>query len=272
MNINLRAAIAALALVSTAPASAALVTYNFTAGGDGGYSFGLTNTSSCISGTCTYNYLQDSEAFTLSGSFTVDTSKLPADTYDGPDGLSYNSYPNRDPAVQFLSGTMTKTGGSLALGTGTGGALSYLYANDTQGGGGSSTFQAYAHGPGSTDGYIYEYRENGSLARVYFREDYIAFSVNNSLPDLSSIDGHDMAATFNDALGEAMMGFIRYEYFYDDFGNLADYTESSEFAQAAITSLNAAPDGPTEVPEPAMLGLFGLGIAGLAMGRRRKAA
>jgi hypothetical protein len=37
--------------------------------------------------------------------------------------------------------------------------------------------------------------------------------------------------------------------------------------------VNAVPGGPsTEVPEPAMLGLFGLGLISLAAGRRRKAA
>jgi len=273
MTINLRAAFAAAALLSTAPASAALFTYNFTAGGEGGYSYAQDSSYGCTNGNCTSSNVDDSQAFTLSGSFTVDTSKLPGDNYGGPDGLYYDSYPNQDPAAQFLSGTMTKTGGSLPMGAGTGGARSYLYAYDNQAGGGNSFFQAYAQAPGSTLNYQYEYRDDGSLARQYYREDYITFYVYNALPDLASIDGQDVATSFAAAIsdGYAQMGFNLYEYFYDEFGNQTDYNQNNRYATARITSVSAAPGGPSEVPEPAMLGLFGLGVAGLAMGRRRKA-
>ena len=272
MTINLRAVVAAAALLSTAPASAALFTYDFTAGGQGVYNQGQVDTYSCDFGYCTNSSVQETETFSLSGSFTVDTSKLPADTFGGPDGLSYDTYPNQDPAVQFLSGTMTKTGGSLSAGTGTGGARSYLYGYDAQVGGGGSFMQAYAQAPGSTSGWTYEYHDNGNVARQYYREDYILFYVYNSLPEIGSLDGHDFATTFAAVIGEgyAQMGFTMYEYLYDQFGNQTDYTQTSSYAQARLTTLNAAPGGPSQVPEPAMLGLFGLGLAGVAMARRRK--
>lgn len=272
MTFHLRAAFAALALLSTAPASAALFTYNFTAGGEAGNSYGDSSTYSCTNGTCTSSSVQDSQAFTLSGSFTVDTSKLPSDGYGGPDGLYYDTYPNQDPAAQFLSGTMIKTGGSLPMSAGTGGARSYLYGYDGQAGG-SSFFQAFAQGPGSTLNSQNEYREDGTLKRQYYRDDYIYFYVYDSLPDIASIDGQDIATSFAAAIGEgyAQMGFYFYEYLYDEFGNESGYNQSSAYATARITSVTAVPGAPSEVPEPAMLGLFGLGVAGLAMGRRRKA-
>lgn len=277
MTINLRAALAAVALLSTAPASAALFTYNFTAGGQNAYSYAENSVYSCdyTNGGCSQNNTPDAEAFTLSGHFTVDTSKLPADGIFGADGAYYDSYPNQDPAAQFLSGSMIKTGGTLAMPNGVGGARSYLYTYDQQYYGGDAFFQAFAQAPGATINWMYEYNANGSLARQYYRDEYIGFYTYDPDLDLGEVDGADLAIGFSQLVsnGYASMGRYLQEYRYDQFGNLQSYTQTSLYAQAQLTSVNAVPGGPsTEVPEPAMLGLFGLGIAGLAAGRRRRKA
>lgn len=273
MICNLRAAIAAMALVSTAPASAALFTYNFTAGGQGVETYGGNHNYSCIAGNCTSTNVAESENFTLSGSFTVDTSKLSFDNSSGANVFHYDNYPNQDPAAQFLSGTMTKTGGALPMSPGTGGARSYLSGYD-QSVYGQGFFQAMAQAPGSTFNYQYEYHQNGNLARLYYREDTIGFYAYDNGIDVTSFEGYDLATAFSEAIagGFAHMSFYMFEVLYDANGSQTSYSEAQTYAQARITSINAAPGGPTEVPEPAMLGLFGLGIAGLAMGRRRKAA
>jgi hypothetical protein len=277
MTNNLRAVLAAAALLSTAPASAALFTYNFTAGGQNVYSYAENYNYSCdyTGGGCSQTIAADTEAFTLSGQFTVDTSKLPADGFGGANGAYYDSYPNQDPAVQFLSGSMIKTGGTLAIPNGVGGARSYLYTYDQQYSAGDAFFQAFAQAPGSTLNSVYEYNANGSLARQYYLEEYIGFYTYDPGLDLGVVDGADLAIGFSQLLsnGYASMGRYLQEYRYDQFGNLLSYTQTSLYAQAQLTSVNAVPGGPsTEVPEPAMLGLFGLGIAGLAARRRRRHA
>ncbi len=177
MTINLRAVLAAAALLSTAPASAALFTYNFTAGGQNAYSYAENYSYSCdyTGGGCSQTSTIDAEAFTLSGHLTVDTSKLPADGFPGANGAYYDSYPSQDPTAQFLSGSMIKTGGTLAIPNGVGGARSYLYTYDQQYSGGDAFFQAFAQAPGSTLNTVNEYNANGSLARQYYREEYISF-------------------------------------------------------------------------------------------------
>ncbi len=92
---------------------------------------------------------------------------------------------------------------------------------------------------------------------------------------MQRIDGAELAISFSQLLsnGYATLGRYMQEYRYDQFGNVLSYTQTSLYAQAQLTSVNAVPGGPsTEVPEPAMLGLFGLGLISLAAGRRRKAA
>lgn len=277
MTNNLRAVLAAGALLSTAPASAALFTYNFTAGGPNAYSYAEGYGYNCdyLGAGCSQNHSVDAAAFTLSGHFTVDTSKLPADGRLGANGAYFDSYPDQDPAAQFLSGSMVKTGGTLAMPEGVGGARSYLDAYDQQYYGGGSFFQAFAQAPGSTVDWVYEYRDDGSLERQYYRDEYITFYTYDSQLDIGQIDGADLATSFSQLLsnGYASMGRYLQEYRYDEFGNALSYTQYNIYAQAQLTSVNAVPGGPTtEVPEPAMLGLFGLGIAGLAAGRRRRKA
>lgn len=257
-----------LGVVASSPASAALFTYEFStaAGGASASSFSIR----CTASSCTGDPSRSETGLTLSGTFTVDTSKLTNDFLGGADGFYYDVH-HQPPAAQFLTASMTATGGTIDLGSGTGGGRSYLYGYSY--GANDSFFQAYAQSPEAALGARYEYRADGTLERVHYREDYVTFYLYDDF-DVSQIEGMDLATALPLIIsnGYAQMGYYAYEYFYNELGQYVGRTERGATATGRLALMNAHPGGPTTVPEPAVIGLFGLGFGALAASRRRNAA
>ncbi len=280
MRLMLTAAVAALTFAVATPASAGLYTYSFTAGSDSS-----RNTGSQIRMTCGFNYEDCNETqasdnnFTLSGSFILDTAKLGANRTSL--GYDYNTGGSFDPSAQFVTSEMARVGG-LPDNRSAVGVNDYSWA------------QAYTTMSGTSfwlqasqisDAHIvYEFHENGQLARQAARKNFTGLEhptgmgPSSNVATYEMIDGVSLVTGFSDVTRLfATYGWDEFEYTWDEWRNLTSYVYASAYSRASLDTLTFGPVGgsgepeePTGVPEPAMLGLFGIGLIGLAARRRRK--
>ncbi|MFC3711310.1 PEP-CTERM sorting domain-containing protein [Sphingoaurantiacus capsulatus] len=258
LNLKL-AALTAVALTAL-PASAAIVRYDVIAGGQNN-SWAQHTTSFCYYSPSTApncgNTTHHSETnFGLTGRFIVNGDNLPTDTDNNPNRMYYSQYNN-----SFMTASMTKTGGTMALPTPTtdGGDRSIMYSN-------GSTYQLYGQTTAG-HGWQYEYHSNGRVARQWMRDQFLDMFLYTPGVVTSVIDGDQFATAFGPFnTNSHLRSFDRItQYTWDSAGRQTSYTENTKYVWGRVQSINAE-----RVPEPAALGLFGLGVVGLGLRRRRK--
>ena len=257
--MKLKLAALAIATLLAAPASATLVRYEAIA--NSSQTYGSVTQSNCnyVAGGCSNTTLASESGFGLSGLFVVDTDKLPTDADTLPNRMYFDKY-QQGAAASFVTATVTKSGGSIALPTATsdGGDRAIMYSN-----GGS--YQLHAQ-TSASHGWQYEYHSNGQIARQYMRDQFIDIFMYNPAIQTSLIDGRDFATAFGNLSQSYLRSFDRItEYFFASNGQVLSSSENTKYVYGTIASINAAP-----VPEPAALALFGLGAAALGMRRRRR--
>ena len=270
MAIRIGLIAAALALTAAAPASAALVQYNFTAGIDtNGYTRRIGYRPN-ETPQATYLY-EAPGAFGLSATFIVNTAAAPADQWPEAEGMLRSTY---DGGAAFMTATMSKTGGNLALGvtSATGDRGIYGARTDDD----QIEFSQFTDTNTAPAGRRYEYHQNGNVARSYVETSYLSVNFSDGFADVEfgMLDGVELVVAFNNVISGSPGSLWSYRYFqeylYDESGALiGDWTEYDVF-EARLTGASIGES--VSVPGPAMLGLFGLGFLGLTARRRRQAA
>lgn len=111
----------------------------------------------------------------------------------------------------------------------------------------------------------------------------IGMQLANGYSDPSISYGYDLRLDGQSILTGSFIGASFPQYFgisgggFDELRLIGVYQGAStpiqgnQYQALSIDAVELRGAAPAEVPEPAMLGLFGLGLAGLAMRRRRKA-
>jgi len=265
MQLFVRAAIM-LSAALAAPASAALIQYDFTAGVVGSYARSVTESFSPAQGNLRTD-LVDNGNFSLSVRFVFDTEKAAQAGYYVVEPGAQSSFGSLGGSPPFMSATATKTGGTLpiALATAAGG-----YSGFDAYEGNSAYFNQ--GGAGTTDGYVYEYHSNGAVARRYTAYEYITASITDGLLDfvLGEIDDLQVITGFGTTVptGDNYLSIASAfeEILYDETGNVISSTRQTRDTFGRISSANVQL---VDVPEPAALSLFGLGLLTLAASRRR---
>ena len=107
----------------------------------------------------------------------------------------------------------------------------------------------------------------GFHAYGYTPSDFIGWTNATGDADMASVNGHSSALSAQ-AVGAGHEVYIGWNV----YGPLATTDDLRVFQRSIEWAYDGTASSPDDVPEPAMLGLFGMGAIGLGVTRRRRRA
>lgn len=263
MQIIVRAAAAAM-LWATAPASAALIQYDFASGGPGAH----THTS--LTDGFTGEQAEESNNFSLTSRFILDTSNLAQAFQSSWDANVYSEYRGGFGGTPSpLTGTAAKIGGSILQPTLPQTGVSEFFAYQDPAGQQYLKMEASFSTP-------YERTELAGGEYKLFSI-FMAVTVEVAGADIFDwvvVDGMQIISGLNASAMSGTVGIrsLAQESYWDDLSNFRGATTREILSTGQIISASSqeiGEGGPDPVPEPAALSLLGLGVIGVALYRRR---
>lgn len=259
------------ALIVAAPASATIITYSAEGGGfEDSYQY--TSLLECNDKSCGPRSEQRTDGIKMSGTFSLDTSRLKIDYSPGSDRANYSSGLNGGPPSMGVATKMTLSGGHapIAVSATDGSRTSALLGIGNENGADTGYFSlrdfavfesgTQTYNPDGSYLYLLDLSYNGLYTPNVF--------------GFENIDGFDIPIDLGlSALAQLVSVTIRQIEFYSADGTRLSLRVEQNLAYARLTSLTVTKSAPTTepVPEPSVLGLFGLGLVGLSLARRQKA-